>query len=311
MSPSFNRRDFLKTAALATAGVSAAWRADPAQSAGPLFDISLAEWSFNTLLFSGKMDHLDFPAAARRHGIGAIEYVNQFFMDRAQDRTYLQEMKRRADGEGVRSVLIMCDREGRIGHPDEAARMQAVENHKKWVEAAQYLGCHAVRVNGFSSGSFGDPPGDFEEEQRLVADGLHHLCAFADGFGMSVLIENHGGHSSQAEWLVGVMQRADHPRAGTLPDFGNFRIDETRTYDSYQGVEKLMPWARGVSVKPRVYDDHGGQHDLDYARMMRIVLDAGYHGYCGIEYGPEGKVDEGIRAVRDNLVRVREELAGG
>ena len=165
------------------------------------------------MIFSGQLDHLDFPKLARELNIEAVEYVNQFFMDKAEDMAYLREMKTRCDGEGVRSVLIMCDREGLIGHPEEAQRIDAVEKHKKWVTAAKFLGCHAIRINGFSSGSFGSKPGDFDEEQRLVADGLRRLCEFADPHGIDVIIENHGGHSSHGKWLAGVMEKADHPRA--------------------------------------------------------------------------------------------------
>jgi sugar phosphate isomerase/epimerase len=217
-------------------------------------------------------------------------------------------MRTRAEGEGVRSVLIMCDSEGLLGHPDEKERVQAVENHKKWVEAARYLGCHAIRVNGFSTGEWGTEPGDFGEEMRLVADGLRRLCAFADAFEISVLIENHGGHSSNGAWLAGVMEIAAHPRAGSMPDFGNFRISKTRTYDSYRGVDVLMPYARAVSVKPTVWDDHGNAHDLDYLRMTKIVLDAGYRGFFGIEHGREGTEAEDIQVVKRRLEETRAQL---
>jgi sugar phosphate isomerase/epimerase len=202
----------------------------------------------------------------------------------------------------------MCDGEGGIGHPDEKERAQAVENHKKWVEAAKFLGCHAIRVNGFTSNEWGAEPGDYDEEMKQVADGLRRLCEFADPHGINVVIENHGGHSSNGQWLAGVMQLADHPRAGTLPDFGNFRIRRGETYDSYQGVAELMPYAKGVSVKPSVLDAHGNGDDLDYTRMMTIVLDAGFRGYCGIEHGREGTEADDIQTVRRRLEETRDAL---
>lgn len=299
-----DRRDFLGTSLMLAAGMSGAGWAHPPSAAGsadPLFKISLAEWSLQRLLFGGTLDHLEFAETAKANGIEAVEYVNQFFMDKAKDRAYLREMKKRADGEGVRSVLIMCDREGHLGDPDEARRMQAVENHHKWVAAAQFLGCHAIRVNARSAGGY-------EEQGKLAADGLRHLGEFADDYDIDVLVENHGGLSSNGRWLAAVMEKADHPRVGTLPDFGNFRISETETYNSYRGVEELMPYARGVSVKPYVYEQ-GSRVDLNYRRMMRVVLDAGYRGYCGIEYGPEGRELEGIRKVNDRLEQVRGQLA--
>lgn len=303
MSVDLTRREFL-------AGSAGAYVMVMAQKP-PLYKISLAEWSINRSLFSGKMQHLDFAKIARSAGIDAIEYVNQFFKDKAKDAAYLKEMNARAAGEGVTQVLIMCDGEGNLGDPDTAKRQTAVENHYKWVEAAKVLGCHTIRVNGYSSGT----P---EEQMKLVADGMHKLCAFADGHGIDVVIENHGGLSSNAKWLVETITLAKHRRAGTLPDFGNFRISgpnkqnpdaKVVSYDSYLGVQEMMPLARGVSVKPRVWDAAGNSSDIDLLRMMKIVVDAGYRGHCGIEYGPEGRELEGIIELRKQLEAVRDQLA--
>ena len=271
-----------------------------------LFKISLAEWSVNEAIFGGKLDHLDFPRFASRLGIRGVEYVNQFFPDKAQDGAYLAEMNRRAGDADVENVLIMVDNEGSLGHSDKIERLTAVENHKKWIEAARVLGCKTIRVNGY--GADGSSPLDSEELKNLVADSLRRLCEFADSFEINVVIENHGGWSSNGDWLASVIRLADHPRAGTLPDFGNFRIRDGETYDSYRGVEELMPFARGVSVKPSVFDAHGVRSELDYDRMMRIVLDAGYRGYCGIEHGREGTEEEDILSVKNELEAVREDL---
>ncbi|MEM7369112.1 MAG: sugar phosphate isomerase/epimerase family protein [Bacteroidota bacterium] len=312
---STTRRNFLKTTAITTAGLSLGLNSQAAMtSKEPLFKISLAEWSINRSLFKKKTDHLDFPVLARKHGIDAVEYVNQFFKDKAEDKAYLREMKARADGEGVRSVLIMCDAEGSLGAEDEKERIQTVENHKKWVQAAKYLGCHSIRVNGYSPYKWSKSKKDFKKSQKLVADGLRRMCEYADQFDINVMIENHGGFSSNAKWLTGVMDLADHPRAGTLPDFGNFRLNGwgTKTpaasYDAYRGVQELMPYAKGVSVKITAWDDDGNQSDLDYERMMKIVLDAGYRGYCGIEHGEKDREWESIVEVRDKLIATRDAL---
>ncbi len=300
-----HRRDFLKRAAL-TAGSLAVW---PGASAFPssrkdLFKISLAEWSLHRALFAGEMDNLDFPKTARQtFGIDAVEYVNTFFKDKARDMAYLRELKARCDGEGVRSVLIMCDGEGNLGDPDEAKRLQAVENHHKWVEAAQFLGCHAIRVNARSEGSY-------EEQMRLAADGLRRLTEYGADHGLNVIVENHGGLSSNGKWLVGVMKLVDHPRCGTLPDFGNFQVAEGEWYDRYEGVREMMPYAKAVSAKSHDFDAEGNETHTDYFRMMRIVLDAGYHGRVGIEYEGSGMSEpDGIRATKALLLRVRETLA--
>lgn len=296
-----SRRTFLKHATLASVALGITPRLGFGRRE-ELFKISLAQWSLHRSLFAGKMDHLDFARIAADNGIMGIEYVNQFFKDKAKNQEYLGEMKQRAEDLGVESVLIMCDAEGRLGDPDEKERMKAVENHYKWITAARFLGCHSIRVNGYSEGSY-------EEQMRLVADGLHRLCEFGDEHGLHVIIENHGGFSSNGKWLRDTIKMADHPRAGTLPDFGNFQIKQGESYDSYRGVEELMPYATGVSVKTTVFDDNGNSSPLDYMRMMRIVLAAGYHGYCGIEHGPKDREIEGIQEVRVELEKVREALA--
>jgi L-ribulose-5-phosphate 3-epimerase len=271
----------------------------------PLFRISLAQWSLHRALRDGRLNHLDFAATARRdYGLDAVEYVNSFFKDKARDADYLRDMKQRAADAGVRSLLIMCDGEGNLGDPDDARRRQAVENHYRWVEAAKALGCHSVRVNTASSGSF-------EEQQKLAADGLRRLTEFGARHELNVLVENHGGLSSNGAWLAGVMRMVDHPRCGTLPDFGNFNLGDGKQYDRYQGVRELMPFAKAVSAKSHDFNDAGDEVHTDYRRMMKIVVDAGYRGYVGIEYEGSGLSEpEGIRATKRLLEKVRSELAG-
>lgn len=292
------RREFLSLVAAA---------ALPTVQSKPLYSISLAEWSFHRALRDGSMKHLDFASVARRdYDLDAIEYVNAFFFDKARDTAYLAEMKSRADGEGVQSLLIMCDNEGALGDEDDAARTAAVTNHHKWVEAAKALGCHSIRVNAQSS-----PELDPIEQQKLAADGLRRVCEFADPHGIDVIVENHGGVSSNGAWLAGVMERVDHPRVGTLPDFGNFMVsrEPEEWYDRYRGVEELMPYAKAVSAKSHDFDASGNETRTDYDRMLRIVLDAGYRGYVGIEYEGDalGEAD-GVRKTRDLLLRLRDDL---
>ena len=270
-----SRRQFLTQTGLTVGALAAgaAWTKD----AAPL-QISLAQWTINRELRSGKIDNLDFAKVAAEHGIHAVEYVNQFFMDKAKDVKYLGEMKKRAADQGIKSLLIMCDREGNIGDPDSAKRKQTVDNHRKWLDAAKFLGCHSIRVNAGSSGTW-------DEQVKLAADGLSRLTAIGAKLGLNVIVENHGGLSSNADWLVEVIKKVDHKRCGTLPDFGNFRIKPGESYDSYRGMQKLLPFAKGVSVKDRVWDDKGKQFELDYDRMLKLVHASGFRGYCGIEFG--------------------------
>ena len=267
------------------------------------FKISLAEWSLHRTLQSGKIDHLDFCKVAKNDfGLDAVEYVNSFFFDKAQDQSYLKEMKQRADDLGVKSLLIMCDNEGSLGDPDSVARTKAVENHYKWIDAGKYLGCHSIRVNAQSEGKY-------DEQMKLAADGLSRLIEYGADNDINVIVENHGGLSSNGQWLATVMEKVDHPHGGTLPDFGNFRIQGEEWYDRYKGVEQLMHYAKAVSAKSHDFDSQGNEINTDYYKMMNIVLDAGYNGYVGIEY--EGsKLDEmaGIQATKDLLEKVRDSL---
>ena len=305
-----SRRDFMKQSAQLVGSVSLAGLAGESFWAcaktpkPPLFHISLAEWSLHRALFAGEMDHLDFVKTAKNdYGIEGAEYVNQFFFDKAKDMNYLREMKTRAEGEGVRSLLIMCDNEGRLGDPDEQKRKQAVENHYKWVEAAKFLGCHSIRVNAASEGTY-------EEQMKLATDGLRRLVEFGDQYQINVIVENHGGLSSNGQWLTGVIKGVNHPRCGTLPDFGNFRVSEEEEYDRYKGVTEMMPFAKAVSAKSHDFDENGNETHTDYRRMLKIVLDAGYRGFIGVEYeGDQLSEPDGIKATKNLLVRLREELA--
>ena len=265
-----NRRDFLAgTLAFGTASLLPAAQPKPKD----WFTISLAEWSLHRTIFGGDMTNLDFPKVAReKYGIDAIEYVNQFFKDKAKDAKYLAELKQICKDQGVKSVLIMCDGEGATGDPDAAKRTQAVENHYKWVDAAKTLGCHSIRVNAQSRGAR-------EEQAKLCADGLARLGEYGAKVGINVIVENHGGISSDGNWLADVMRRVNMKNVGTLPDFGNFY-----EYDRYQGVEDLMPFAKGVSAKSNDFGPDGNELNMDYYRLLNIVKQAGYRGRIGIEY---------------------------
>ena len=303
-----NRRDFLKKSSQVAGSLSLfGFVGIPSSvySREPLFMISLAEWSLHRSIFSNKIEHLDFAKIAKNSfGIDGIEYVNQFFSDKATQKDYIKEMKRRADEEGVRSLLIMCDGEGRLGDPNEKKRKKAVENHFKWIEAAKLLGCHSIRVNAASDGSY-------EEQLKLAADGLSRLTEFGDLHNINVIVENHGGLSSNAQWLSSVIKNVNQPRCGTLPDFGNFHISRDERYDYYKGVKEMMPFAKAVSAKSYDFDDSGNETTLDYKRMMHIVLSAGYRGYVGIEYeGNRLSESDGIKATKRLLERIRNELSG-
>ena len=273
------------------------------------FKISLAQWSLHKTLFDGEMDNLDFAAKAKSEfGIEAVEYVNQFFKDKAKDSDYLGQMKQRAADAGVASLIIMVDGEGGLGNPNEAERTKAVENHYKWVEAAQFLGCHSIRVNAYGEGSAADV-------SSAAIDGLGKLSTFAKDFDLNVIVENHGGYSSNGEWMANVISQVSMDNCGMLPDFGNFCITRgddgcAEEYDRYKGVELFMPTAKAVSAKSHDFDEAGNEIHTDYRRMLQIVKDAGYRGYIGVEYeGRKLGEAEGIKATKALLEKVGAELS--
>jgi L-ribulose-5-phosphate 3-epimerase len=295
MTSRITRRHFLEQSARITAGVSLSsfWGLNALADPEPWFRISLAEWSFHKALFAGQMDHLDFARVAKTEfGINAVEYVNQFFKDKATDRKYLTAMKQRCKDCGVESRLIMIDNEGDLGDADAARRTKAVENHYKWVDAAKFLGCFAIRVNARSTGSY-------DEQMDRAADGLRRLAEFGAQRGIAVIVENHGGLSSNGRWLAAVMTKVNLPNCGTLPDFGNFKLSNGEEYDRYQGVRELMPFAKAVSAKSHEFDAAGNEIHTDYSRMMQIVKDAGYRSFVGIEYeGDKHSEPEGVRLTK-------------
>lgn len=284
------------------------------------FKISLAEWSLNRALFGGQLDHLDFPLYAKENfGIDAVEYVNQFFMDKAADMEYLSDLKGRCDDNGITSVLIMCDLEGDLGDTDAAKRRAAVENHYKWVEAAQFLECHAIRVNAAGEGKA-------DEVARCAAESLTALATFASDYGISVIVENHGGYSSNGKWLSGVMQAVSLPNCGTLPDTGNFCVRRTEPlqqtveaylatecleeYDRYQGIAELLPFAKGISAKTYDFNAEGNETSIDYGRILSMVKSSGFTGYVGIEYEGHGlTANNGIAKTKAMLERIGNGLA--
>ena len=296
------RRLFLKRSA-ATGGtflVPTLAYSDHHKKSQPLFDLSLAEWSLHKTLFSKKMTNLDFPRVSKeKFGITAVEYVNQFFKDKATDQKYLAELKKRCDDLGVKSLLIMIDGEGHLGEAEESRRQKVIDNHKKWVEAAKFLGCHSIRVNGHGVGS------SDEEKAVNTTKGLRGLSEFGQKHGINVIVENHGGLSSNGKWLSKVLKDVGLPNCGSLPDFGNFG-----GYDRYTGIKELMPFAKGVSAKSHDFDSEGKETKTDYLKALRLVLDAGYRGHVGIEYeGRKISEEAGILATKKLLLATRDQLA--
>lgn len=294
-----NRRKFLALSA-AAGGVAAMAPMAFAQAKSDL-KISLAQWSLHRSIRDGSVDPKNFAADAKNmFGLNAIEYVNDFYSEHKGHNAFWKEMRKRADGEGVQSLLIMIDGEGELGAASDADRLKSVENHKPWIDAAKELGCHSVRVNAFGKGT------DTRIKAGLV-DGLGRLTEYAASRGLNVLVENHGLQTSNAAFMVDVIKQVGNPRLGTLPDFGNWCLSKewggtennscSYMYDPYRGVAEYMPYAKGVSAKAYAFDNDGNETQMDYRRFLKIVKDAGFTGHIGIEWeGNDLSEPDGIRA---------------
>jgi sugar phosphate isomerase/epimerase len=252
----------------------------------PRFKISLAEWSLHRALWRKDTTNLDFPRIAKTaYNLDAVEYVSTFFKGKGQDTTYLTQLKDSCTRYGVKSLIIMVDAEGNLADTSAARRQKAVENHYKWVKAAKFLGCHSIRVNAAGKGTM-------DQMKGAAIDGLTRLCDYAEGYGINVIVENHGGYSSIGTWLTDVMKGVNRPNCGTLPDLGNFS-----EYDRYQGVTDMMPYAKGVSGKTHDFDAEGNETQIDYPKMLKIISDSKYKGYIDVEYeGNKLSENDGIKA---------------
>lgn len=324
-----NRRQFIQQIGLSAigAGIASAmpWDLSAADKKG--YEISLAQFSLASEFFAGKHNTLDFPVRAKNEfGLSIVEYVSMFFADKATDQTFLKELKKRADDVGVKNNLIMVD-DKNIADLDAAKRKEAVESHYKWVDAAKVLGCNSIRVN---LGSI-DQEGSAEEVSKAAIEGYSKLLEYGTKNQLDIIVENHVGHSCNGQWLANVMKKVNNPRAGVLPDFGNFCVKRTKPatqdiagymatkcleeYDKYKGVEELMPYAKGVSAKTHKFDANGNETEIDFARLFAIIKKSKFKGIVGIEYegglmhmsGMPGYLsnEDGIRAT-EKLIRKSE-----
>ncbi len=294
-----SRRMFLARTVRATAGIAVAQSvpglagASQERTMKKSFEISLAAWSVHKLFYAGKLKQIDMPKLCRQEfDISGLELVNSFFP--SPQYGYCKSLLKRAADHGVKILLIMCDGEGDMAHPDKGERRQAVRNHRKWIDVAAVLGCHSIRCNSGSG-----KPGDADAIARC-AESFAELVEYARGDKINVIIENHGGLSSHPESLVAVMKKVNDPLFGTLPDFGNFPDG----VDRYEAVGAMMPYAKAVSAKCYDFDAEGDETRIDYTKMMRIVLDSGYRGWVGIEYEGNRMTElEGVKACKKLLER--------
>lgn len=299
------RRSFIKNSIIGSAGLSLA-----ANPINQLFTqenkapkISLAQWSLNKAIRKNEIKVDAFPTISLNgFGINAVEYVSTFYSDHKSNVAYWMALDYQAQTEGVKNLLIMVDAEGELGDSNQNKRIQAVDNHKGWIDIAARLKCHSIRVN-----AFGD--GDRSTLKTSLVDGMGRLCEYSAQAGINILIENHGLYSSDADFVVEVIKEVDSQYMGTLPDFGNWCTSEKwggtsdnkckEVFDPAKGTAAFMPYAKGVSAKTYDFNRQGGQNRIDYPGLLKIVKDQGYEGYIGVEYEGENlKEVDGILATK-------------
>ncbi len=285
----------------------------------PFFKLSLAQWSLHKAIQSGELSPLDFAQKAKELGFEGLEYVTQLYEDELKKdpdpkksmQMLLETLKAKSEEHNMKNLIIMVDHEGDLAVEDEQERNKAVENHKKWIDAAQFLGCHAIRVNLFGTN---DP----EKWVEVSVDGLSKLSEYAATKNVSVIVENHGWLSSNASLLAQVMKKVNQLNCGTLPDFGNFCVEVEegkrwgkclKRYPKYKGVEEMMPYAKAVSAKSYDFDNDGNETTIDYKKMLDIIKKSDYVGFIGVEYEGERLSEiEGIKATRDLLINAAKQI---
>ncbi|MDF1824995.1 MAG: TIM barrel protein [Verrucomicrobiales bacterium] len=298
-----NRRHALQTIALSAGAAAPAFSLsakDPVSTGDPWLKLAVQQYSFNRELKSGALAMNDYPkTVVEGTGIKALEYFNGHMEELAGNAGFFKELRKRTDDLGAVNTMMLCRSKAALDSPDPAVRAAAIEGYRPWLEAMQILGGQCIRVDVRSGG-------DAEEQKRHAVAGLKSLTAVAESeYELGIVVENHGGHSSNGAWIAEVMKGVAMEGCGTLPDFQNFK-----EYDPYLGVEEMMPWAKIVCAKAKSFDAEGNEANVDYRRMLKIVKDSGFSGYIGIEFeGHEVSPIEGIKLTKNLIERVMEEMA--
>ncbi len=310
-----SRRIFIKKTALAATAISMpSFYACGKKSENNMPKISLAQWSLNRAFFGKTLDPVQFANIAKNdYGISAVEYVNQFYAENATNEKFWNEMATRAFDAGVESLIMMVDEEEKLGDTNAEKRKKAVEDHYKWVNAAKLLGCHSIRVNAFGAGSL-------MELKTSLTDGLGQLTEYAAKEKINVILENHGLHTSNADFMVDLIKEVNNPFLGTLPDFGNWCLGAewgstqtvkncTDIYPPHEGLSKFLPYAKGVSAKSYAFDSNGNETVIDYIKLLSIVKKSDFDGHIGIEFEGENIGEPaGIKATKELIESVWKEL---
>ena len=253
--------------------------------------ISLAQWSLHRAIkINQTLSPFDFSLKAREMGFDAVEYVSSLYWNELKTKPIKKVTKtllKNSKDNGIKNLLIMVDGEGDLASNSKNKRQKSIDNHKKWIEMANDLGCHSIRVN---------LNGEKSKNKWIEysSESLTQLCLISRKDKINIIVENHGGLSSNASYLAKVMKNVNLDNCGTLPDFGNFCIKKIdpenyfsqciNEYDKYEGMTELMPYAKAVSAKSYDFDSNGEESTIDFKRIIEITKEFNYNGYYGIEY---------------------------
>lgn len=250
-------------------------------------DISLAQWALIEEFRAGKWKTLDFPDIARKDfDLNGIEFVNTLF--EVPTQSYLQQLKQHASDNGVTMVLIMVDDEGDGCSSTKEERKQFEINHRKWIDIAYYLGCHAIRTNCRGIADISKT-----EALKYAAESYYLLLDYAATAGIKVLIENHGGVSNDADFMVALMKEVNHPLFGTYPDWR----EPSNEFDNYNYLEKVLSYARGMSYRNQPTEELT-------AKMIWMCRQSQYKGWYGIESDGREAIKQGISLLKKYLLNV-------
>ena len=284
-----------------------------------LYKLSLAHWSFHKSFKYGDVSPYEFAKMASELDFEGLEYVSQLYTDvmesddkAAAIEAFVEKNNTLAAQYKMKNVLIMIDDEGDLSTTDEERRLEAIENHKLWIEAAHKMECSSIRLNLHGEN-------DVALWTENSVSSLKALSEFAKPLNVNIIVENHGGNSSNANLLMNVINQVNYENCGTLPDFGNFCLSKdwgslkenkcNNPYDPYLGVSEMMPKAFGVSAKAYDFDASGNETILDYQKLLSIVKKAGYKGFIGVEYeGDHLSEEEGIIATKKLIEKTMSSL---
>ncbi|MEM9941449.1 MAG: sugar phosphate isomerase/epimerase family protein [Planctomycetota bacterium] len=294
------RRELLKLGTMAAiSSALSGWKFQESEPKKTWLKLAVQQYSFNRQLRSSELKIEDYPATVvEGTGIKSLEFFNGHIEDKKYNEAFFVDLKKRCDDLEANTTMMLCRSKPAVDSPDPAIRQKAIEGYKRWLTATQILGGQYIRVDTRHKG-------DAEEQKKYAVAGLKALTEVASEYGIGILVENHGGHSSNGAWLADVMRKVNLPNCGTLPDFQNFK-----DYDPYKGVAEMMPWAKILCAKAKAFDDQGNETNVDYRRMLKIAKDAGFRGFIGIEFeGHEIEPLEGIKMTAALIEKIQMELA--